>query len=373
MKKVIIISVAIGALAALYIFFGQDRIGQDSKSAGGRPRFGGPVPVIAEPVSRQLLVKVIEALGTARANESVTLTASLNETVRRINFEDGDFVAAGTVLVELSDEEEEAQLAEARANLDEARRQLARLEDLDKQGIAAASDVDGARSQAEAAQARMNTVIARLDDRLIRAPFSGVLGFREVSPGSLLMSGDPITTLDDVSQIKLDFTVPETVLNLMKPGSRILARSASWGDREFAGIVRAVGSRVDPVTRAVAVRALIQNEDRALRPGMLLTVRVVTEEKQAFMLPERVVVQVGKKAFVYAVDSKNVAHRQAVQLGTRQGGNVEILAGVKEGDRIVTQGVIKLRDGVPVMFADEDTAVANKGRPGGRPKGRPRE
>jgi membrane fusion protein (multidrug efflux system) len=367
-KKIILISVAVGALIALYFFIGQERMGQQGKPGGGRPPFGGPVQVIAEPVSRQLLVKVTEALGTARANESVTLTASLNETVRRINFEDGDFVEAGDVLVELSDEEEEAQFAEARANLDEARRQLARLEDLDKQGIAATSDVDGARSQAEAAQARLNTVLARLADRLIRAPFSGVLGFREVSPGTLLMSGDPITTLDDVSQIKLDFTVPETILNQMKPGSKILARSASWGDREFTGVVRAVGSRVDPVTRAVLVRALIPNDDRALRPGMLLTVRVVTEEKQAFMLPERVVVQVGKQAFVYVVDSKNVAHKLAVQLGTRQAGNVEIVSGISEGDRIVTQGVIKLRDGVPVMFADEATAVAKKERPGGRPK-----
>lgn len=357
MKKVIIILVAVGALVGAYSYI--DREGKPA----GRPRFGGPVQVIAEPVARQSLVKEIEALGTALANESVTLTASLNETVRRVNFEDGDFVEAGTVLVELSNEEEAAQLAEARANLNEARRQLARLEDLDKQGIAATSDVDEARSLAEAAEARLNTVIARLDDRLIRAPFSGVLGFREVSSGSLLMAGSAITTLDDVSQIKLDFTIPETILNLMKPGSKIIARSVSWGDREFTGVVRAVGSRVDPVTRAVVVRALIPNEDRALRPGMLLTVRVVTEEKQALMLPERVVVQVSGNAFVYAVDSENVARKQAVQLGTRQAGDVEIISGVEEGDRIVTQGIIKLRDGAQVTFADEETAMANKGRP----------
>ena len=279
------------------------------------------------------------------------------------DFEDGDFVEAGTILVELSNEEEEAQLAEARANLDEAQRQLARLEDLDEQGIAATSDVDEARAGAEAAEARLNSVIARLDDRLIRAPFSGMLGFREVSPGTLLMSGDAISTLDDVSQIKLDFTVPETVLNQMKPGGKIIARSASWGDREFAGIVRAVGSRVDPVTRAVVVRALIPNEDGALRPGMLLTVRVITEEKQAIMVPERVVVQVGTKAFVYVVDDENVAHRQVVQLGTRQAGNVEIVSGVNEGDRIVTLGIIKLRDGAKVTFADEGATMANEGRP----------
>jgi membrane fusion protein (multidrug efflux system) len=358
-KTAIIILVAVGAAVGGYFFFNE----QGGRPGGGRPPFGGPVTVATEPAAREPLVKVIEALGTAKANESVTLTASLNETVRRINFEDGDFVEAGTILVELSNEEEEAQLAEARANLDEAQRQLARLKDLDEQGIAATSDVDEARAGAEAAEARLNSVIARLDDRLIRAPFSGMLGFREVSPGTLLMSGNAITTLDDVSQIKLDFTVPETVLNLMKPGGKIIARSASWGDREFSGIVRAVGSRVDPVTRAVVVRALIPNEDGALRPGMLLTVRVVTEEKQAFMVPERVVVQVGTKAFVYVVDDENVAHRQVVQLGTRQAGNVEIVSGVNEGDRIVTLGIIKLRDGAKVTFADEGTTMANKGRP----------
>jgi membrane fusion protein (multidrug efflux system) len=359
-KTAIIILVAIGALAGGYFFF----VEQGGRPGGGRPPFGGPVKVVAEPVAREPLVKVLEALGTAKANESVTLTASLNETVRRVNFEDGDFVEAGTILVELSNEEESAQLAEARANLDEAERQLARLKDLDERGIAATSDVDEARAAAEAAQARLDTVIARLDDRLIRAPFSGKLGFREVSPGTLLMSGDAVTTLDDVSQIKLDFTVPETVLSLMQPGGKIFARSASWGDREFAGIIRAVGSRVDPVTRAVVVRALIPNEDGALRAGMLLTVRIVTEEKLAFMIPERVVVQVAANAFVYLVDGENVAHRQTVQLGTRQAGNVEVTSGLNEGDRVVVQGVIKLREGAKVTFAgDEDTAMAQKGRP----------
>lgn len=321
----------------------------------GRPPFGGPIQVVAETAQRSTLTIAIEALGTARANESVLLTASLNETVRRVNFEDGDYVEKGAILVELSSEEESAQLAEARANLDEARRQLTRLEDLDARGIAATSDVDAARTAAEAAEARLNTVIARLDDRLIRAPFSGILGFREVSPGTMLMAGTPITTIDDVSQIKLDFTVPETALALMRPGGRIVARSAAWGRREFEGVIRAVGSRVDPVTRAVVVRALIPNEDRALRPGMLLTVNVMIEERSALMVPERIIVQVADDAYVYIVGDDNTARRQPVQLGTRQGGNVEIVSGLAPGDRIVTQGVIKLRDGSPVRLAGDAT------------------
>jgi membrane fusion protein (multidrug efflux system) len=174
------------------------------------------------------------------------------------------------------------------------------------------------------------------------------------------MAGTAITTIDDVSQIKLDFTVPESALGLMKPGGKIVARSVSWADREFNGVVRAVGSRVDPVTRAVMVRALIQNEDRALRPGMLLTVQVVTEEKQALMVPERVVVQVSDSAFVYLVDGENFARRQPVELGTRQAGDVEIVSGLEPGDRVITKGVIKLRDGVPVRLAGEPGAASDK-------------
>jgi membrane fusion protein (multidrug efflux system) len=334
----------------------------------GRPPSFGPVLVVTEPVQQQPFINSIEALGTTRANESLTLTANLTDTIRRVNFEDGDYVEAGQVLVELTNEEEGAQLAEARANLDEAQRQLRRLEDLDKQGIAATSDVDQARSAAAAAEARLNTVLARLEDRLIRAPFSGVLGFRQVSPGTLLTPGEAITTLDDVSQIKLDFTVPETILALMRKDRKIVAKSVSWQNREFEGVVRAVDSRVDPVTRAAVVRAIIDNEDGALRPGMLLSVKVVTEERTAILVPEKSVVQVSDSAFVYIVDDEQKASRTPVQLGSRQPGIVEITQGLAEGDRIVTEGIVKLRDGMQVRTADQSLAQRD-GRPGATGQG----
>jgi len=174
-----------------------------------------------------------------------------------------------------------------------------------------------------------------------------------VSPGTLLGPSDAITTIDDVSQIKLDFTVPEKFLAVMGPGRRIYASGASWGDREFEGVVSAVSSHVDPVTRAVVVRAIIPNEDRALRPGMLLTVRVVAEERISIVVPERSVVQVGNSSFVYVVGPDRRAHRREVQLGTRQLGIVEILAGLEEGERVVTEGVIKLREGLLVQLAGD--------------------
>ena len=371
-----LIGIVVVALVAAGLWFWMQEPA-DAPGRGGSPGGRRAPVVVTEPVSRQLLVSMVEALGTARANESVTLSANLTDTIRRVNFEDGDFVQAGDVLVEIINEEEEVQLAEARANHDEAMRQLRRFEDLGERGIAAVSDVDEARSLAAASEARLNTTLARLQDRLIRAPFSGVLGFREVSTGTLVTPGTPITTLDDVSQIKLDFTVPETVLGAMVSGGRILARSVSFGDRGFEGVIRAVGSRVDPVTRAAVVRAVIPNEDRALRPGMLLTVRAVAAETEALVVPETAVVQVRDQAFVYVVGADQRVQQRWITLGMRQASVVEITSGLQEGEQIVTEGVIKLRDGIeirlegsPVRRAEPGSGDRGRAGPGGQGGGR---
>jgi membrane fusion protein, multidrug efflux system len=328
-------------------------------AAGGRPPAGGfagagrpqaqPPLVTVGRARRDSIYDVVEALGTALANESVTLTAKVTDTVRRVNFEDGDYVEAGAVLIELTNQEEEALLAEARANLDDAESQLRRLEDLSARGLTSASELDVARSRAGASRARLNSIVARLRDRLIQAPFSGLLGFRQVSPGTLLSPNTPITSIDDISVIKLDFTVPETFIGAMEPGAKIVAKSVSFPDREFEGTVRTVGSRVDPVTRAITVRAHIDNKDRSLRPGMLLTVEVVTAERTALVVPEGSVFQVQNRAYVYRVDGDTV-HQQQIEVGGRRFGVVEVLGGLNEGDPIVVEGIIKLREGARVRF-----------------------
>jgi membrane fusion protein (multidrug efflux system) len=335
-------------------------------AAGGAPGgFGGraqSLPLVSVmPVERQQLYDMVEAIGTATANESLTVTAKVTDTVRSVDFEDGQYVEAGAVLVQLTNREEQALLAEARANLDDAEAQLARIANVANQGLISESDLDAARSRAEASQARLDTVLARLSDRLIRAPFAGVLGFRQVSPGTLLQPNTPITTLDDISTIKLDFTVPETFLGAMTPGSRVLAKAASYPDREFEGVVRTVGSRVDPVTRAIRVRAHIPNEDAALRPGMLLTVRVVMSERMTLVVPENAVYQIQDRAYVYVVDSDRVVHERQVETGERRFGIVEVVAGLEEGDLIVTEGIVKLRDGVSVRVTDPDREVSPVG------------
>jgi membrane fusion protein, multidrug efflux system len=323
---------------------------------GGRPQAQAPLVTVGR-AKRDSIFDVVEALGTAQANESVTLTAKVTDTVRRVNFEDGDYVDAGAVLIELTNQEEEALLAEARANLDDAESQLRRLEDLSGRGLTSAAELDVARSRAGASRARLNSIVARLRDRLIQAPFSGVLGFRQVSPGTMLTPNTAITSIDDISVIKLDFTVPETFIGSMTPGAKIVAKSVGFADREFEGTVRTVGSRVDPVTRAVTVRAHIDNKDKALRPGMLLTVEVVTAERAALVVPEGSVFQVQNRAYVYRVDGETV-HQQQIEVGGRRFGVVEVLNGLTEGDPIVIEGIIKLREGARVRF--EEAAISER-------------
>lgn len=323
---------------------------------GGAGGFGGAfgdgqdLPLVAvAPVAEQTISDSVEALGTAQANESVTLTAKVTDTISRVDFDDGDYVEAGAILVQLTNKQEEAQLAEAQANLDDADNNLARVEDIAKKGLVAKSELDAARSKQAAAKARFDAIAAQLQDRLIRAPFSGVLGFRQVSPGTLVQPNTPITTLDDISTIKLDFTVPEIFLDQMRPGAAIVARSGSYPDREFTGVVRTVGTRIDPVTRAVPVRAHIPNPDKALRPGMLLTVDVLTSQRLALVLPESAVFQIQNRAYVYRVEGQ-IAHQQQIELGAHRFGIVEVKQGLSKGDLVVTQGIIKLRDGSRIRY-----------------------
>ena len=301
----------------------------------------------------------IEALGTARANESVLVTAKVTETVVRVNFEDGDLVEAGDVLVDLSGRAEVAGLEEAAAAYREAQKQYQRLQQLTAQKLIPTSQLDAQRGTLEATRARLDATRARLSDRVITAPFAGVLGFRQVSPGTLVTPGTTIASLDDVSVIKLDFAVPESFLSALAVGQTVTARSAAWPDREFTGTVRTIDSRIDPVTRAVTLRAEIPNPERELRPGMLLTLRVFQPERQALVIPEISVIQVAQDAHVFRVKADDTVEQVDVTLGQRRDGEVEVVEGLAAGDRIVVDGTVKLRDGARVVEANAPAKPAD--------------
>jgi membrane fusion protein (multidrug efflux system) len=320
---------------------------------------GGPAASEVQPATIVVTAKVapvewrdtIEALGTARANESVTLTAKVSETVRKVGFDSGDLVRAGDVIVDLSSGAQLAGLEEARAAYQESERQLARSLELAPTKVISESQLDTQRSTRDAAKARMDVVRAQLSDRVITAPFDGVLGLRQVSPGSLVTPGTPIATLDDISVIKLDFSVPERHLAVLSRGQDVAAHSETYPDRDFAGRVASVDSRVDPVTRSVTVRAEVPNLERLLRPGMLLAVRLYQSPRNTIVVPEIAVIQVGTEAFVYRVSQDQIAARVKVELGARRRGEVEIASGLAAGDTIVSEGAVKLQDGARVSPA----------------------
>jgi membrane fusion protein (multidrug efflux system) len=195
---------------------------------------------------------------------------------------------------------------------------------------------------------------ARLADTIIRASFDGKTGFRRVSIGSLVSPGTVITTLDDTSLIKLDFTVAETFLYALEKGLPVTAGTAGLPGREFSGKVSQIDSRVDPVTRSIAVRAELPNPKGELRPGMFMTVKLQGEVSPALLVPESAIVPEQGNVFVFVVENGE-ATRRAVKLGKRRPGVVEVVEGLKEHERVVIEGTQNLRDGGPVHEQEQQS------------------
>lgn len=315
-------------------------------------------PVVVQKASPYLFADIIEAIGTARANESVTITAQISDTVKEVHFSDGGSVEAGTILVTLTNVEERANVSAALANYTEAKQQFDRTKTLVDQGNLSQASMDAATSALNQARGQLNAARARAGDYVISAPFAGVLGLRQVSPGTLVSPGTAVTTLDDISVIKLDFSVPERFISTVAPGQEIVAGAAAYPGREFRGLVTTIDSRIDPITRAVIVRAEIENSDSALRPGMLLTVDLVSNLTEAVSLPEKALIPIGDDQFVFLVTAGGTAERTEVTIGRRYGDRVEILSGLSEGDLVVTAGTMRLRPGAPVRIQSEEEPPA---------------
>lgn len=313
--------------------------------------------VIVSPVREMRLADRIEALGTLRANESADLTASTTDTIAEIRFEDGQRVSAGDVLVVLNRGEQSAERSEARAALEEARRQYERVQDLARRGTASASLLDQRRRELDTARARVEATDARLRDRQIVAPFDGVVGLRNVSVGSLLSPGARVTTIHDDSVMKLDFSVPELFLAVVVQGLKLEAATRAYPDEVFHGEVVSVSNEVDPVTRAFRVRARVPNPDRKLRPGMLLTVALKGRERDTLVVPESAVITRGREHAVFVAiqdGDASKAVRRPVTLGIRVPGAVEITSGLQADERVITQGAFRLADGDPVRVRAVD-------------------
>ena len=330
-------------------------------AAVGPDKGGAPATVTTIVIKPAMWTDTIEAIGTAHANESVTITAKVSETVERVEFESGALVRAGQVLVTLSNKSDLAGLNAAAASYRDAEQLFERQQALAARQLIAASAMDTQRAARDAAKARMDQVRASLSDRVITAPFDGVLGPRQVSRGSLVTPGTVIATLDDVSLIKLDFSVPERALSALANGQPVIAHSEAYPDQTFDGTITSLDSRVDPVTRAINVQAQIANPERKLRPGMLLDVAVQRSGRQALQVPELALQQVGQQSFLFRVGAENKVEQVPVTIGSRKPGLVEIVDGVKAGDRVVVEGTVKLHAGSKIVEADAAATPSKRG------------
>lgn len=309
--------------------------------------------LVAYRVKPQRLSTNIEALGTLRSTESAELSSPVTEVVSKVLFDDGQRVQAGDILLEMTSVEESAQLEEALSRVREAKRQYQRVKELVRERAASKSLIDQRKRDFETSQAQLHAVKARLADRIIVAPFSGVIGLRNISKGALLRQGDIVTTLDDDSQMKLDFQVPTTLLGELVQGSNIKARTPAFTDRTFEGKIVSVDSRVNPLSRAVTARALIPNPDAILKAGMLMTLNFESDLRTALAVPEEALLHQGTATYVLSLtptDKNNefTVARTKVEAGIRKASLVEIEAGLKEGDIIVVRGIQHAKPGSTV-------------------------
>ena len=315
-------------------------------------RGGGETPVVVTPLSNEAFPIIVEALGTAVANESVNITAQQAEIVEKIAFNDGDVVAKGQILVELNNRAEVARLSELEINIEEANRQLARIKNLANQSVASEQLLDEQQARVKTLNAQKDVAVAALEELIIRAPFSGRLGTRMVSVGSLVRPGDVITTLDDLNLIKVDFSISEIHLASVANKQTIYASSVAYPGEQFVGAISNIDSRIDPVTRSIQVRAEIPNDELKMRPGMLLQINLEKRVLDAMVIPESALVPEGDSQFVFVVGDDNKAVKTQVNIGERRPGVVQIIDGLSLGQNVITQGTLRVRDGSSVKILD---------------------
>ncbi len=290
---------------------------------------------------------LVEAVGSTLAMRSVEITPLASGRVTKIDFAAGQTVKAGDVLMRLDDEIQRADLKEAQSRLKEANLTLKRSETLKKQNAVSVATVDGLQAQVAIAQAEVDRASKHLKDRIIRAPFDGVVGYTSVELGARVDVGKVVTVLDDLSAVQIEFSLPESLFGKIDLGRPVIADAAPYPGRVFNGAIDTINSRIDTVSRSFKARAVIANDDRALPSGMFVHLSIVLNSETALAVPEEAIIVDGSRAYLFAVvmrDGQHRVERREITLGRRSFGFVEVTAGVNDGEQVVTRGIQKVRN-----------------------------
>jgi len=324
---------------------------EDKDKAPAKGPAGGPPPVVVVLLKPVPVQEELPAVGSLRSNQSVVVRPEVSGRVAQIAFRDGMAVKRGQLLFSLDAGVNEAEVAQARAELELAQSNLQRTKDLAQKSFVSDSAQDQAASNVKVLEAKLKLAQARLEKMRITAPFDGVLGIRSVSVGDFVREGTDLVNVEDVQRLKADFRLPERFYTQLVVGQSVDVIADALPSETFRGTIEAINPKIDSGGRSVEVRARLDNPGGRLRPGMFVRVNVVVGSRaNALMVPEEAIVPFGEDFYVFrVVDGK--AQRVPVKLGVRRNAQVELLAGVESGDQIVVSGQLRLsRDGMPVRI-----------------------
>jgi len=366
----------LSAMAVFLAVLGFLKFQQFQAAAGQAAAFQPPPDAVTTIVTERTAWPVtLSAIGTTTPVQGVTVSADLPGIVDRIRFESGRRVRDGEVLVELDTRQERAQLVAAEAQRDLARVNFERMQSLVIDGAIARADYDRAAAEQKQTEARVGEIRATIERKIIRAPFSGVIGIRQVNLGQYLSAGDPVAPLQSLDPIYVEFGIPQQDAGQLRAGRRVRVTAEHLAGRALSGRITAIDSVVDEATHNVKVQATLANPGGKLRPGMFVQAEVtVGDTREVIALPASAVsyAPYGDSVFV-VTDLKDPAGKtyrgvkqQFVKLGTARGDQIAVISGVNPGDEVVTSGVFKLRNGAAVL-------VNNKVQPGNNPAPTPED
>lgn len=309
-------------------------------------------PVDVALVERVSFPRGLSAIGTLRSDESIMVSAEVAGRIAKVNFEEGQPVKKGDVLVELDDAVARAELAQAEANLAMAQSKFDRSQRLQTAGFVSKEAREDASIALQLQQATIALSKARLERMRIMAPFDGVVGLRSISIGEFVTPGQAIAPLEAVYVLKADFRLPERHVADIQVGQTLEINVDALPNKRFEGQVYAVSPLVEAGGRSVLVRATVNNKEGLLYPGMFARVQLITSSGDAVVVPESALVPSGQSQYVYRI-ANGKAEQVPVQLGERRGGLVEIVSGLDVGDQITVSGMQRLRNNAPVRMLGE--------------------
>jgi membrane fusion protein (multidrug efflux system) len=303
------------------------------------------VAVEAVTIKSSRLVESVSAIGTLKSNEAVMIRSEINGRIVEIGFDEGQPVKKGTVLFRLDNTIFRAELAEVEARQLLSQRNYERAKALEGRGHGSVETLDRALAQRRVDQASVNLVRARMEKSIIHAPFDGIVGLRRISVGDYVEAGNDLVNLENIDRIKVDFRLPERYMRVVRTEGAIRITPDALPGKAFDGRIYAIDPQIDPAVRSIAVRALLSNAGRVLRPGMFVRISLIIDRAQkALVVPEEAIVRRGNQQFVFRI-LKGSAILTPVKLGLRETGRVEVVEGLSVGDTLVTAGHAKLREG----------------------------